>query len=103
MTFFIVIFIIVFVLAPLANAAAKRLSAPPSPGALPDDVARLREELDQLTAQVSRLQEEQGFMLRLLTEGEKRRPPLASGDSGAARTREGVKDRTEPQTPDGGM
>lgn len=33
------------------------------------EVARLREEVDQLTAQVARLTEEQQFLTRLLTEG----------------------------------
>lgn len=33
------------------------------------EVARLREEVDQLTAQVSRLTDEQQFMMRLLAEG----------------------------------
>jgi cell division protein FtsB len=34
------------------------------------ELARLREEVDQLTAQVLRLQEEQSFTMRLLAEGE---------------------------------
>lgn len=34
------------------------------------ELARLREEVDQLTAQVLRLQEEQSFTMRLLQEGE---------------------------------
>ena len=33
------------------------------------ELARLREEMDQLTAQVARLQEEQSFTMRLLAEG----------------------------------
>ena len=33
------------------------------------ELARLREEMDQLTAQVARLQEEQSFTMRLLGEG----------------------------------
>jgi hypothetical protein len=33
------------------------------------ELARLREEVDQLTAQVLRLQEEQSFTMRLLAEG----------------------------------
>jgi hypothetical protein len=33
------------------------------------EVARLREEVDQLTAQVVRLQDEQSFMMRLLVPG----------------------------------
>jgi len=34
------------------------------------ELVRLREEVDQLTAQVLRLQEEQSFTMRLLAEGE---------------------------------
>lgn len=37
------------------------------------DVARLRNEVDRLSAQVDRLVEEQSFMLRLLSEGDRRR------------------------------
>ena len=33
------------------------------------EIARLRDEVDQLTAQVVRLQDEQTFMMRLLTDG----------------------------------
>jgi len=33
------------------------------------ELARLREEVDALTAQVVRLQDEQSFMMRLLTDG----------------------------------
>lgn len=33
------------------------------------ELARLREEVDQLTAQVVRLQDEQAFTMRLLTDG----------------------------------
>ena len=33
------------------------------------EIARLREEMDQLAAQVLRLQDEQTFMTRLLTDG----------------------------------
>jgi len=36
------------------------------------ELARLREEVDQLTAQVVRLQDEQAFTMRLLTEGDAR-------------------------------
>jgi hypothetical protein len=34
------------------------------------EVARLREEVDQLTAQLMRLGDEQQFMMRLLTDGQ---------------------------------
>ena len=41
------------------------------------ELARLREEVDQLTAQVLRLQEEQSFTMRLLAEGGGARPAPA--------------------------
>jgi hypothetical protein len=46
------------------------------------ELARLREEVDQLTAQVLRLQEEQSFTMRLLAEGGAARtpPPLPGGE-----------------------
>ncbi|HEX2203335.1 MAG TPA: hypothetical protein VHG91_08555 [Longimicrobium sp.] len=51
-----------------------------------DEIRRLREEVDQLNAQMLRLGDEQAFMMRLLTEGSA--PPAAGlppgGDAGAA-------------------
>jgi hypothetical protein len=46
------------------------------------ELARLREEMDQLTAQVARLQEEQSFTMRLLGEGggAARVPALDAGE-----------------------
>ena len=46
------------------------------------ELARLREEVDQLTAQVLRLQEEQSFTMRLLAEGAAAHgaPELAAGE-----------------------
>ena len=46
------------------------------------ELARLREEVDQLTAQVLRLQEEQSFTMRLLAEGGGAReaPALEAGE-----------------------
>ena len=41
------------------------------------ELARLREEVDQLTAHVLRLQEEQSFTMRLLAEGGGARPAPA--------------------------
>ncbi|HEU4561444.1 MAG TPA: hypothetical protein VFS20_26560 [Longimicrobium sp.] len=46
------------------------------------EIARLREEVDQLTAHVVRLQDEQSFTMRLLTGGE--RPPPAELPAGEA-------------------
>jgi hypothetical protein len=51
------------------------------------ELARLREEVDQLTAHVLRLQDEQSFTMRLLSEGGER-PPAAIPPADAA-----------PQTP----
>jgi hypothetical protein len=80
MTFLLLLFAIIFVLAPVAQAYARRLNPPDVPGVKPGEVARLREELEQLAAQVNRLQEEQSFMVRLLSEGE--RPRLERGRRG---------------------
>jgi cell division protein FtsB len=46
------------------------------------ELARLREEVDQLTAQVLRLQEEQSFTMRLLADGAAAReaPALEAGE-----------------------
>jgi len=77
-----IIFAILFVLAPIARAYAGRISREDVPievgGAV--ELARLREEVDRLSAQVGRLEEEQSFMVRLLSESERRklsdgRPP----------------------------
>jgi cell division protein FtsB len=46
------------------------------------EIARLREEVDQLTTQVVRLQDEQSFTMRLLTGGE--RPPAVEPPAGQA-------------------
>ena len=48
----------------------------------PAELARLREEVDQLTAHVMRLQEEQSFTMRLLAErgGAPEAPALAAGE-----------------------
>ena len=46
------------------------------------EIARLREEVDQLTAHVVRLQDEQSFTMRLLTGGE--RPPAVEPPDGEA-------------------
>jgi hypothetical protein len=110
MTFLLVLAIII-ILAPLVSAAARRLERPALPGASSADVARLREELDQLTAQVNRLQDEQSFMIRLLSDGERsaagprlgrvdREASDAGHQVGTGESRE--VHRPEPQTPDGG-
>jgi len=84
----ILLLAVLFVLAPIAQAYARRLSGPDvPPGLHPGDVARLREEVEALAAQVNRLQDEQSFMLRLMTEGEKQR------------LEEGSRTRREPGPP----
>ncbi|MBA4158697.1 MAG: hypothetical protein H0X65_14650 [Gemmatimonadetes bacterium] len=71
MVMILMIMAIIFVLSPVAQAYAKRLNQPGlPPGASPAELARLREEVDQLSAQVNRLQDEQAFMVRLLSEGD---------------------------------
>jgi cell division protein FtsB len=47
------------------------------------ELARLRDEVDALTAQVASLQDEQSFMMRLLTDGSRGEPPaLPEGEAG---------------------
>jgi len=74
MAFVIAIMLIVFVLGPIARALAVRLGRGGDaalPGA-PQEVARLREEVDRLGVEVARLTDEQAFMLRLLAPGEQK-------------------------------
>lgn len=77
----LLIIAIVFVFGPIAQGYAKRLDRqlPADGGATHAEIARLREEVDQLSAQVNRLQDEQAFTLRLLSEG--RSTPLEQGDA----------------------
>ena len=67
----ILVLAILFVLAPVARAYAGRIRREDRilPGASPEEVARLREEVERLGGEVSRLHEEQAFMLRLLAPG----------------------------------
>jgi hypothetical protein len=68
------------------------------PAIRPDaEVGRLREEMDDLSAQVRRLTEEQSFLLRLLAEG---RTPAALASVGADEA-ETTTDRPNPEMPDG--
>jgi hypothetical protein len=54
------------------------------------ELARVREEIDRLTGEVHRLSEEQSFMVRLLSEGDRARlegrelppPPPSEGQGG---------------------
>ncbi|HEU0052932.1 MAG TPA: hypothetical protein VFQ39_07130 [Longimicrobium sp.] len=59
------------------------------PAAHTAELARLRQEVDQLTATVVRLQDEQSFMTRLLTDGSGR-----AGEAGAHPA------APEPETPE---
>jgi hypothetical protein len=84
MAFVIAIMLIVFVLGPIARALAVRLARGGDvalPGA-PQEVARLREEVDRLGVEVARLSEEQAFMVKLLAPGEQKQG--LGGDSPAA-------------------
>ncbi len=71
----LIIFAFIFVLGPIAKAYADRLSRelPPEATKRLAEVSRLREEMDQLNANVSRLQEEQSFLLRVLSENDQRK------------------------------
>jgi hypothetical protein len=92
MMFILLLFAIIFVLAPVAQAYAKRLNPPDVPGVKPGEIARLREEMEMLASQVSRLQDEQSFMLRLLSEGQK---PLIEGKREGERPRDQGRARPE--------
>ncbi|HKP75377.1 MAG TPA: hypothetical protein VJT67_07515 [Longimicrobiaceae bacterium] len=50
------------------------------------ELVRLREEVDQLTAQVLRLQEEQSFTMRLLAEGEAAKAALPPAEDPTTHT-----------------
>jgi hypothetical protein len=71
----LIIFALVFVLGPIAKAYADRISRELPPGSETSlgEIARMREEIDRLSLEVARLQDEQSFMVRLLSEGERRR------------------------------
>ena len=57
------------------------------------EIARLREEVDQLGAQVLRLQDEQSFMMRLLTDGK------ASAEDPALPPAEAAPEDQNPENP----
>jgi Zn-dependent protease with chaperone function len=85
MSTLLIIFLLIFVLGPIAKAYADRISRelPPGSDINAAELARLKEEVERLTADLARLQEEQSFMVQVLTEGDRKR--LGEG-SGSARS-----------------
>ena len=65
----------IFVIGPIAGAIAKRIAAGASPAAIPErlELKRLKDEVERLSAEVARLQDEQSFVLKLLEEGDRKR------------------------------
>jgi hypothetical protein len=82
----LIIFTIVFVLGPIARAYADRLTRESGnePIGIGPEVLRLREEVERLSLEVARLQDEQSFMVRLLTDGERKKLAGGSEESGDA-------------------
>jgi cell division protein FtsB len=75
MSTLLIVFAMIFVLGPIAKAYADRISRglPPESESSRAELARLREEVDRLTTEVARLHDEQSFMVRLLSEGDRQR------------------------------
>ncbi len=75
MSTLILIFVLIFVVAPIAKAYADRISGqiPPGDPTAGRELARLKDEVERLSSEVTRLNEEQSFMLRLLTDGERKK------------------------------
>ena len=71
----LIIFATIFVLGPNAKAYANRIAHESSvePEASRAEIGRLREEVERLGIEVSRLQDEQAFMVRLLSDGDRKR------------------------------
>ena len=71
----LIIFAMIFVFGPIAKAYADRMSRelPPGAGVPPEEVARLREDVERLSAEVARLHEEQSFLVRLLSSSDQQR------------------------------
>lgn len=75
MFFVIALFAIIFIGAPLAAAAGRRWekeAGRPDPASLAE-ISRLRDEVERLSGEVLRLQEEQSFMVKLLGDAERKR------------------------------
>ena len=75
MSTLLIIFVTIFVLGPIAKAYADRISkeAPQGGDLNAAEVARLRTEVERLSSEVARLQDEQSFMVRLLSDGERKK------------------------------
>jgi hypothetical protein len=75
----LIIFSSVFILGPISVALAFRLAKGGTrlDPASTAEIRRLREEVDRLTGEVHRLTDEQGFIIKLLDDGERKR--LAEG------------------------
>ncbi|MEX2569701.1 MAG: hypothetical protein WD737_00245 [Gemmatimonadota bacterium] len=75
MSTLLIIFVMIFVVGPIAKAYADRISREHAPGGeiAASEVARLKDEVERLSLEVSRLQEEQSFMVRLLSDGDRKR------------------------------
>lgn len=84
------IFVIVFLLAPIAGAVAYRIKADtdrravegrtPGPAELRDEVRELDERVSRLSSELDRLSDEQRFLVRLLEERDTGSSGPGSGD-----------------------
>ena len=82
-TLFPALFVVAYLVRWVAAGQAGRGAAVLNP-AHTAELARLREEVDQLTAQVVRLQDEQSFMMHLLTDGRAGGEPALPPEAEAA-------------------
>lgn len=78
----LIIFASIFVLGPIAKAYADRISRqlPPEADTMRAEISQLREEVERLSGQVSQLQDEQGFLVRLLETTDRRQLSEGPGD-----------------------
>ena len=69
----LIIMAMIFVLGPIAKAFADRISRglPADADAQRLELARVREEVERMSLELSRLRDEQSFMLKLLNQGER--------------------------------
>ena len=75
MSFVLILIAIIFLGAPLAAAAGRRLEREGSQlnQASLAEIGRLRDEVERLSGEVHRLQEEQSFIVNLLGDAEQKR------------------------------